>query len=345
MKRSGRTTLPVGKLPLGVLDALLKRYLLPDESLVVGPGVGEDAAVIDTGGPRYLIAKTDPITFTAHRIGWYAVHINANDIAAMGGRPRWFLAALLLPEQKTTPAEVERIFKELSESCQSLGISLVGGHTEVTRGLERPIVIGQMLGEVEKERLVRSDGAREGDAIILTKGVAIEGTAIIAREYGEEVERLFGAQMVARCKRFIYEPGLSVLREALVAGETARIHAMHDPTEGGLATALHEVAWAAGVGVVVASEAIHIFAETRLLCQHYHLDPLGLIASGALLIMVEAGQAHKVLGALQKEQIPAAIIGRVVSKDQGVKIETPSGLQELPLFERDELTKISTRAG
>jgi hydrogenase expression/formation protein HypE len=183
MERKHSSRLPVGKLPIRTLERLLKRNKITDPRVIVGPGIGEDAAVIDTGNDRYLIAKTDPITFTADQIGWYAVHINANDIVTKGARPLWYLATLLLPEGLTTEGVAEKIFQDTMKACKNLGVSLIGGHTEVTGGLSRPIVVGQMLGEVEKKRLVRINGARPGDAIILTKGIAIEGTAVIAREH------------------------------------------------------------------------------------------------------------------------------------------------------------------
>ncbi|MBI2357820.1 MAG: hydrogenase expression/formation protein [Deltaproteobacteria bacterium] len=332
---------PVGKLPLNFLDELLRRYAPRDDHVIVGPGIGADAAVIETGGPRYLIAKTDPITFTAEHMGWYAVHINANDIAAMGGRPRWFLATLLLPENKTTSADVEKIFAEISTSCASLGITLVGGHTEITYDLNRPLIVGQMLGEVEKDKLVRSGGSRPGDAIVLTKGIAVEGTAIIAGEWEAEVTRAFGTGMVGRCKNFIYEPGISVVKEALLATERFRVHAMHDPTEGGVATALHELGRAADVGILAHGEAIKIFPETQRLCDHFQIDPLGLIASGALLVTLEPAEAEVLISTLAREGIAAARIGEVVPKSQGVKVETSAGLKDLRLYEQDELTKIA----
>lgn len=331
---------PVGKVPLEVLERLLERNPIRDERILVGPGIGRDAAVIDIGGPRYLIAKTDPITFTAAKIGWYAVHINANDIAVMGGRPRWFLATLLLPEHKATKSEVDQIFTDIVESCERIGASLIGGHTEVTHGLDRPIVIGQMLGEVEKEKLVQTSGAREGDALVLTKGVAIEGTAVVAREKEEELEPVFGAETVLRMKNFIYDPGISVLGDALVATESAEVHAMHDPTEGGLATALHELARAADVGIVVDLETIRVFPETRMLCDHYGLDALGVIASGALLIAVDARDAQSLVESLNREGIAACKIGEVVGKSLGLKLRSRSGTRDLPLYEQDEVTKI-----
>lgn len=292
-------TFPVGKLPLGLLARLLDRIVIRDERVIVGPAIGEDAAVIDTGGSRYLVAKTDPITFTADRLGWYAVNINANDIAAMGGLPQWFLATLLLPENLTAEGDVEKIFQDILEACQGLGISLIGGHTEVTYGLSRPIIVGEMLGEVEKERLVRTDGAQEGDAIILTKGIAVEGTAIIGREKADELVSLVGEEMLARAKNFLSRPGISVVKDATVAMACARVHSMHDPTEGGLAMGLHEIAHAAKVGLLIEAETLPVFPETKRFCDHYHLNPLGLIASGALLITVDTREADRAFMAYQ----------------------------------------------
>ena len=189
---------PVGKLPPAVLQKLLARCPLPKHAgVVIGPRFGEDAAVIDLGA-KYLVAKTDPITFTAEHIGWYAANVNANDIATLGARPRWFLATLLLPERKATAALVRSVFNDILRACRTLGITLVGGHTEITTGLDRPIVVGQMLGEVEKAKLVRKESQRPGDLVILTKGVAIEGTAILAREKAALIERKLGRRFVRR---------------------------------------------------------------------------------------------------------------------------------------------------
>jgi hydrogenase expression/formation protein HypE len=331
---------PVGKLPIKTLERLLKRNKIKDPRVIVGPGIGEDAAVIDTGGQRYLIAKTDPITFTADQIGWYAVHINANDIATMGAQPLWYLATLLLPEDQTTEEVAKEIFRDTLEACRSIGVSLVGGHTEITVGLNRPIVVGQMLGEVDKNRLIRTAGARKGDVIVLTKGIAIEGTAVVAREREDEMVQILGEQTLMRCRNFMYQPGISVLKEALAASQYGSVHAMHDPTEGGLATALHEIAWAARVGLVIRAEAVPVFPETQAICNHYHLDPMGLIASGALLIILAGNELENLLSRLQSEGIGAAEIGEVTDKRAGVKLLTADGLRDLPLYEQDELTKI-----
>jgi hydrogenase maturation factor len=340
MEKQRSQRFPVGKIPMRTLGRLLKRNRINDPRVIVGPAIGEDAAVIDAGGDRYLVVKTDPITFTADQIGWYAVHINANDIVTMGARPLWYLATLLLPEELTTLDLAEKIFHDTMEACKSIGVSLVGGHTEITCGLSRPIVVGQMLGEVEKHRLVRTNGARPGDTIILTKGVAIEGTAVIARERGIELAEILSADALMRCRNFMYEPGLSVIKEALSASADALVHAMHDPTEGGLATALHEVARASHSGLLIEADAVPVFPETQAICNHYHLDPMGLIASGALLIIAPAESADRIFAGLRSQSIAATAIGKITERSKGVKVLTADGLCDLPLYEQDELTKI-----
>jgi hydrogenase maturation factor len=340
MIRPSSFRFPIGKLPVATLERLLRRNKINDPRVIVGPGIGEDAAVLDTGGPRYLIAKTDPITFTADQIGWYAVHINANDIATKGARPLWYLATLLLPEELTSEALVEKIFRDTCKACRAIGVTLVGGHTEITGGLTRPIVVGQMLGEVEKDTLVRADSAQKGDLVILTKGIAIEGTAVIAREHESDLLNVLDELTLMACRNFMYHPGISVLPEALIAIEDGPVHAMHDPTEGGVATALHELAWAADVGLHIRAEAIPVFPETQALCNHYHLDPLGLIASGALLIVAPPAKAEAIVARLGKAAITATLIGEVTDKKHGIKMLTADGLCDLPLYEQDEITRI-----
>ena len=170
----------VGKLPMEVLARLLSGTAQADPRVLQGPGIGADAAVIDMGD-RLLIAKADPVTFATDRIGWYAVQVNANDIACMGGVPKWFLATVLLPEGAPESLAVE-VHEQITEACEALGVTLVGGHTEITYGLRRPIVSGQMLGEATRDTVVWPGGARPGDALILTQGIAIEGTSVLAHE-------------------------------------------------------------------------------------------------------------------------------------------------------------------
>jgi len=332
--------LPVGKLPMDLLQSLLSRYAAINDRVIIGPEIGEDTAVIDMGD-RYLVAKTDPITFATDEIGIYAVNVNANDLACAGATPRWFLATTLLPEGRTDIALVESIFAQLSQACKELGISLCGGHTEITYGLDRPIVIGHLLGEVTPDRLVHTAGAQVGDVLLLTKALAIEGTAVIARERAEELLQRHSPDFVLRCQKLLHEPGISIVREAALICAHCRPHAMHDPTEGGLATGLRELAIAAGVGLQVEAARIPILPETARLCADYGLDPLGLLASGALLAALAPADVLPVLSALHEANLDAVVIGRVVPADQGLTMVTAEGaVVPLPVFARDELARL-----
>jgi hydrogenase maturation factor len=311
---------------------------MPDARVVVGPRVGEDAAVLDMGD-HYLVATTDPITFVTEDLGWYALVVNANDLAVRGAVPRWFLATCLLPAGRTTEAEVTTLFAQLGAACESQRVVLVGGHTEVTPGLDRPIVVGTMLGEVDKARLVTTGGARPGDVLVLTKGVPVEGTSIIARTRTVELRaRGYDDAWLARAHGMLAR--LSVVPEALLAADLVPVHAMHDPTEGGVATALWEMADAAEVGLAVEAERIPVLAEGAALCREFGLDPLGTIASGALLLALAPTDAGIVLHALARTGIDAAFIGRVVPRAAGVVLTRGGQPGPLPRFDQDEITRL-----
>jgi hydrogenase expression/formation protein HypE len=331
---------PAGKLPPAALARLLQRYTHRHPRLLVPPALGEDAAVI-AFGDRCLVAKTDPITFATDDIGWYAVHVNANDIAAMGAVPRFFLATILLPAGQATPDLVESIFRSIHEAAGSLDVAVCGGHTEITRGLDRPIVVGQMLGEVDPAGLVRSSGLIPGDALILTKGLAIEATAVIARERRAELTaRGYTAAFLDLCARYLRDPGISVVRDARIATRAGRVHAMHDPTEGGLATGLSELAAASGVGLEIHAGELLIAPESGRLCAEFGLDPLGVISSGALLVGCAAEDAGAIVAALRQEGIPAARIGTVRDPDSGLQLESGGRRAPLPRFPVDEITRL-----
>ena len=332
--------LGAGKLSSDVLAALLARFGSTDPRVAVGPAVGEDATAIDMGD-RYLIAKTDPITFAADQIGWYAVNVNANDVACRGAQPRWFLCTLLLPEKTTDISMVEDIFAQIAAACSALGASLAGGHTEVTLGLKRPIVVGHMLGEVAKDRMVTTHGARPGDAILLTKAAAIEGTALIAREKHDELRASgFSEGDVAEARDLLYRPGISVVRDALIAADAAPVHAMHDPTEGGVATGLHEIAQAAQLGLSIDADRIPILPTTQRICRQFKLDNLGLLSSGALLLTVAPPDGERVIAALAGAGISCTDIGRMLPLQDGCRMRLCGNWYDLPLYEQDEITRL-----
>jgi len=337
--RSKGSPFPVGKLPLEYLEDLLKKYAVPGERVLLGAGIGRDATVIDWG-EKLLVVKTDPITFVTDEIGYYAVHINANDIACTGGVPRWFLVTLLLPEERTDRELVESIFSQIATACQDMGIGWVGGHTEITYGIDRPIVVGQMLGEVTRGEFAHPGRIQVGDLVILTKGIAIEAVSILAREKEKTIRQKWGEDFLRRCRNFLHDPGIGVLREAQIALRMGEVHAFHDPTEGGLATGLYELAQAAQVGLQILRDKIPIFEETKRMCEAFGLDPLGVIASGALVIVTDPVNADSIVEGLRREGVQAEIIGEVVSQSEGLHLLSDSQRHPLKPFERDELTKI-----
>ncbi len=334
-------TLPTGKLPLGLLDNLLNKYTgSSDPRVLVGPRLGEDAAVIDFG-ETLLVAKTDPITFATDEIGYYAIHVSANDIATMGATPKWYLPTVLLPGDGTDVETVTAIFESIYTAAADIDITICGGHTEITAGIDRPIIAGQMLGEVSRANLVSSDGLKAGDRILLTKGMGIEGTALLARELTDELDGYgVSGDIVEKATTFLRHPGISVLPEARIACEAAHPHAMHDPTEGGVATALRELAAASNVGLAVYEDALFAAEETTTLCNALSIDPLGLISSGALLIGLGENDVDRVRSRLARADIRADVIARVESAAFGVRLGRGTDWRDLPLFERDEIARI-----
>lgn len=334
-----KKVLPVGKLPPEHLRSMLEHLPRHDSRLIIGPQVGEDAAVLDAGD-RYLVVATDPITFATDHIGRYAVYVNANDIAVLGAHPLWFFIVMLLPESNTTPELSNRIMADVSTACEELGVTLGGGHTEITRGLERPILVGQMLGEVAPSRLVRKTRIANGDLILLTRGVGIEGTAILAREMSEGLRGRIDADLLARAARFLVEPGISIVGAALAAANVGEsVHAMHDLTEGGLATGLFELVTPAGLGLRVIRERIPVLPETDAICRALALDPLKLISSGALLIAVAPDGVDAVLTAVEAAGVPVVVIGDVHPASEGTTIVTKGAIEPLTPPVRDEITR------
>ncbi len=334
------TPLPAGKLPLPLLESLLSRFAPDDPRIIVGPRAGEDAAVFDFGD-RCLVAKTDPITFATSEIGWYVVNVNANDVAVMGAQPRWFLATVLLPAGQATPELAERIFAQIADACAALEVSLAGGHTEITIGLNRPIVSGTMLGEVARDRLILSTGAQPGDTVLLVKPAPIEGTALIALERGAELRRRgYSEEFIARAQGYLRDPGISVVAPALLAAGTGKVHAMHDPTEGGVMTGLLEIARVAAVGLTIDLDAIPIPAESALLCREFGLDPLGTIASGAILMTTAQADAGHLCALLAAAGYPTTPIGAVTPAADGLVARRATQPVAWPTFAADEVTKL-----
>ena len=328
----------IGKFPPELLERLLASAESGDSRVVLGPRVGEDAAALDFGG-RLLVAKSDPVTFATDRAGWYAVQVCANDVACTGATPRWFLATLLAPDWFVEDDAV-KLFKDVMESCQAIGVTLIGGHSEVTHGIQRPIVMGTMLGEVERDRLITTGGAQEGDSIIITKGLAIEGTALLARDCAGEL-RQAGVEesVIGRSAAMLDTLGISVVHDAQISSQSP-VHSLHDIIEGGLFTALHEVATASGLGVAVEEDSVPVLPETAEVCTALGLHPMGLLGSGAMLVTLHPQYTPGLLHSLEQAGINAWEIGQMIPAEEGRVLFTRGGDEvPLPVFPRDELAR------
>ncbi len=332
-----------GKLDIDLLQRFLKKYTISDPQVILGPKVGEDAAVIDPGRTSdcYWVVTTDPITFTTEEMGYYGVVVNMNDIATRGAIPKWFVVTLLFPEKDSDKKVIERVFRQIHDACQRFKISLIGGHTEVTSGIERMILSGSMIGEVKKGALVTTGGARAGDLLLLIKGVCIEGTSIIAREKRHELlRRGIAPFLLQRAKNYLFYPGIEVLRAARIACGSASVHSMHDPTEGGLINGIIEMAMASKKEIEVDLEKIHIYRESRILCEIYGLNPLGVIASGALLLTISPLDLSTLQRAFNRASIPLQVIGTVKKGPAKVLVTEGKKRKELEPLSRDEILKI-----
>ena len=330
--------LGAGKLPNELLREFLNQIHFDDPSVLINPGVGEDIAAVNVKSEEILILKSDPITFATDAIGQYAVLVNANDIATSGAIPRWFLTTLLFPLE-TTAFQIRSVVAELEHFCRQYSITLCGGHTEITDAVTRPIIAGMMAGTVARKNLIDKRNAQKGDRVLLTKRVAVEGTAIIAREFGTRLKQMgLTAEEINHCSRFL--DNISVMVEANIAAATSGISAMHDITEGGLATALEELSIATGHQIKIFAEKVPIFPETSRLCGLLDIDPLGLIGSGSLLICCRDKSSDKLMKKIGDAGIEVTCVGEVMDSGQGVRAVKGKSQVDWPSFKVDEITKL-----
>jgi hydrogenase maturation factor len=290
-------------------DVVFKNLGAARPEVILGPSAGIDGAVINVGN-NSVICSADPITGAVNHVGSLAVNVNANDVATFGCQPMFLLSCVLIPE-KSDKAIIEIISKQMGKTAKKLGMAIVGGHSETTQGLTNPIVIGCAIGITKKGMYVTAAGAKANDDLILTKTAGIEGTAILATDRTEQLEKVLDQHTIQRAKQFYRR--ISIVKEALIAFKIPGIHAMHDPTEGGVAGAIYEMADASNLGANVFREKVKIQPETQKICDFFEIDPLRLVASGSLLIASAPGSSRKIIWELRKNAIPAEIIGKFLS--------------------------------
>jgi hydrogenase maturation factor len=323
----------VGKLPPEMLERLVleKRGKL-SRKVLVGPKLGVDVGVVKTDG-KYMVSSTDPITGALERVGWLAVNISANDVATSGARPKYLLSTILLPEGMEE-GELKRIMDDMDRAARSLEISILGGHTEITIGLNRVIIIATVIGFTD--RFVTADMAREGDVIIMTKSAGIEGTAVLASSY-PKVLRSLGFQNIEEAKEFFSE--ISVVKEAIKAFRSNVVNAMHDPTEGGIVGGVKEMAIASRLGFRIYESEIPVHPITMKLCDILHIDPLKLLSSGSLLISVAPRNVDKVIRLLKRGGVRARKIGKFTGNRMEL-IRKDGSIEDLSGPVYDEIWKV-----
>ena len=307
--------------------------------VLVGADIGRDAAVVDPG-TELLVATADPITGAGHDVGWLAVHVNCNDLATCGARPVGLLLTVMAPPE-TSAEELAEVMAGAHQAAEMVGAQIIGGHTEVVPVVTRIVVSAAALGLVGPADLVRNDGGRPGDALVMTKWAGLEGTAILATDHADELAPALGslgAEAPARARGLTAQ--LSVVREGLLAARSGAT-AMHDVTEGGVLGAAYEMAEAAGCGVLVDRDVVPVLPETMAIARHFRLDPLRLISSGCMLIACPDGAA--MVKAIQGAGVPAAIIGRLTASEEGKMLVSGGISRVLGEPGPDELWKVKAR--
>jgi hydrogenase expression/formation protein HypE len=328
----------MSKFPLAVLEAAVFPFLQTDDpDVILGAAFGEDIALTRVGDD-ILISHLDPIVGAIGNIGWLAVHVACNDVAASGIPPRWIQLLVLVP----TPDDIallEEIMRDASRATHELGVAIIGGHTGFSAGISRPLVAVTALGVAEGRRVVRTSGARVGDDLWVTKGISLEGTAILAGDFAEVAQRL-GLTTVDLEKAKALMNAVSVVPEALVLAQQGAT-AMHDVTRGGLLETLLEIAHLSGVAVELEVGRLPQVDVVSRFASAFKFDPLRMISSGTLAATAPAAQRQAIADALGEVGVPFARAGGIVG-GHGVYVstdeETTHYTELLP--EVDELTRM-----
>lgn len=305
----------IGKVPENVLKrSILKQIKTKRAEVLVGAGVGEDCAAIALAPDEVMVLSTDPITGTTKDIGKWAVMVSANDIASSGAEVIGMLVCAMLPPD-ISEAELKEAMQQIEVSCEELNIQVVGGHTEITDAVTRPILTMTGIGKVKKDRFLTTGGAKPGQDIVITKWIGLEGTSILAKEKEDELLSKFPRHLVDEAKE--YDRMMSVIPEAAIAVKS-NVSAMHDITEGGVFGALWELAESAGVGLTVDLKKLPIKQATVEICNYYDINPYELMSSGSMLMAVDNG--HDLVRALEQEQIHAVVVGKVTDSNDKIVI-------------------------
>jgi len=329
--------LPVGKLDTDLLKETVFSHILHlRPEVMVRPGVGEDCATIDFGQYE-CVMSTDPITAAISEIGRLAIHITCNDIASNGVEPLGIMLAMMLPIG-TTISEIETIMMQAQEVASSLGVEIIGGHTEITPAVNRPVIVSTAIGRTLAGGSQKAENMRPGDVILMTKQAGLEGTGIIASDFADQLSAVLTEEEMAEAKSYMNM--VSVVKEGVAAGNMGTA-GMHDITEGGVLGAVWELSEIAGVGVELEEDKIPVSEVTRKICDHFGINYLRLISSGCMMIIVHPDREQAVVDAIHSVGVDVTRIGHV--KEHGaprVLIGKDGVARSIEPPESDELYKV-----
>lgn len=323
-----------GKLSDEKLKKLVLDRLAPcSEDVLEGPGTGLDCGIIKSKGD-VLVISSDPITGAAKNIGILAIHVSCNDIACCGITPKGINLVMIVPES-TTVEEIKTIVDQVSKEAKSLNVDIVGGHTEVSSAVNRPILTTTAFGFASEKQIIYSSGAKVGDSIIMTKRAALEGTAILAADFKDRLLEIMSEDEIHKGESLINQ--ISVVPEGVLCGESGVVNAMHDATEGGILGAVGELAIASKKGFIVDLRKIPVLNVTKQICEFFKINPYRLISSGSMII--STSNPDKIKKILSSNNIESEIIGKI--QEKGYEYLTLDGkLMEMDFTGPDELYKI-----
>lgn len=299
--------------------------------VLVPAGPGEDSSVIDLGD-QLLVVSSDPITGAEKNAGFLAVNVACNDIAAAGAEPFGLQVILLLPPE-LEEKESENLMEDIVQAAKEIEVEVLGGHTEITDLVKKPVITITALGKAEKEELSSSSAAEAGDILYITKGMGIEGSYILANDYTDELLRKSVSPDAVQ-KASQYLKFLSVLPESRIARKNG-VKAMHDVTEGGLYGAVAEMASAAGLGYLLEKDRFEFKPEVKEICDKLNIDPAGLISSGSMLIA--ASPKIDLKNIFSSHDIELQRVGKLL--ESGNYIKENGEKKEFSTPEEDELWK------
>ncbi len=328
--------LKTGKLDSELLEKIVFdniRFKRPE--VLTRPGIGEDCAVVDFGSYE-CVMSTDPITAAISEIGRLSIHISCNDIASNGIQPLGIMLAVMLPEG-TTEEQIEEMMRQAGAASEELGVEIIGGHTEITPAVTKPVIVSTAIGRGEKWASQHTENMKPGDYIMLTKFAGLEGTGIIACDFEERLGSILTAEEIQEAKDLLSR--VSVVKEGVAAGKIGT-HGMHDVTEGGVLGAVWEMCQIAGTGAEIWVDKVPVKSVTKKICDYFDIDYLRLISSGCMVIMVAPEDKERMARTMEQAGIEAAYIGVIKETGKGICMDVQGELIEVAPPASDELYKV-----